>query len=58
LPTAVGNTNRYSVTNTGTNTVTVATTGAQTINGSTTATLPVQNMSLDFISTGTNWVVE
>jgi hypothetical protein len=58
LPTAVGNTNRYSVTNTGVNTVTVATTSAQTINGSSTATLPIANMSLDFVSNGTNWVVE
>ncbi len=58
LPTAVGNTNRYSVTNTGVNTVTVATTSAQTIIGSATATLPIANMSLDFISNGANWVVE
>jgi len=58
LPTAVANTNRYSVTNTGISTITVATTSAQTINGSTTATLPIQNMSLDFISNGSNWVVE
>ena len=58
LPTAVSNTNRYSVTNTGSNIVSVATTSAQTINGSTAATLPIANMSLDFISNGTNWVVE
>ncbi|MBC7564845.1 hypothetical protein H7100_01270 [Candidatus Saccharibacteria bacterium] len=58
LPTAVANTNRYSVTNTGISTITVATTSAQTINGSTTATLPIPNMSLDFISNGSNWVVE
>lgn len=58
LPTAVGNTNRYSVTNTGTNTVTIATTSSQTINGSTTATLPIPNMSLDFVSNNSNWIVE
>lgn len=58
LPTAVSNTNRYSVTNVGTSTVTVATTSAQTINGSLTATLPIPNMSLDFISNGSNWAVE
>ena len=58
LPTAVGNTNRYTVTNTGSNTVTVATTSAQTINGSSTATLPIANMSLDFVSDGANWHVE
>jgi hypothetical protein len=58
LPTAVGNTNKYTVTNTGVNTVTVATTSSQTINGSSTATLPIANMSLDFISDGANWHVE
>jgi hypothetical protein len=58
LPTAASNTNRYTVTNTGTNTVTVATTSSQTIDGSSTATLPIANMSLDFVSNGSNWVVE
>src|ERR1039458_2381538 len=58
LPTAASNTNRYTVTNTGTNTVTVATTSSQTIDGSSTATLPLANMSLDFVSNGSNWVVE
>lgn len=58
LPTAVSNTNRYSVTNTGVSTVTVATTSAQTINGSASATLPIPSMSLDFVSDGANWVVE
>jgi len=58
LPTAVGNTNRYTVTNVGTNTVTVATTSTQTINGSSTATLPIANMSLDFVSDNANWHVE
>lgn len=58
LPTAIGNTNKYSITNVGVGLVTVATTSSQTINGSTTATLPIPNMSLDFISNNTNWVVE
>lgn len=58
LPTAASNTNRYTVTNTGANTVTVATTGGQTIIGSTTVTLPLTNMSLDFISDGSNWVIQ
>jgi hypothetical protein len=58
LPTAVANTNRYSVTNTGINIITVATTSAETINGSISATLPIPNMSLDFISNGSNWIVE
>lgn len=56
LPTAVSNTNLYTVTNTGSNTVSVATTGGQTINGSTTATL-IPNVSLDFVSTNSNWRV-
>lgn len=55
LPTAVSNTNRYTVKNTGANTVTVATTSSQTIDGSTTVTLPVANTSLDLISDGSNW---
>jgi len=58
LPTAVGNTNRYTITNVGSNTVTVATTSSQTINGSASATLPIPNMSLDFISNNANWIVE
>lgn len=58
LPTAVGNTNKYTVTNTGASTVTVATTSAQTIIGSSTVTLPITHMSLDFISDGSNWVIE
>jgi len=58
LPTAVGNSNVYTVTNVGVNVITVATTSAQTINGSSVATLPITNMSLDFISNGANWVVQ
>lgn len=59
LPTAVGNTNRYSVTNAGTGTVTVATTGGQTIqtlSGAVTSTaVGPQGASEDFISNNTNW---
>jgi hypothetical protein len=56
LPTAVGNTNRYTVKNTGVNTVSIATTSAQTIDGSSSpTTLPVANTSLDLISDGANW---
>lgn len=54
LPTAVGNTNRYTVKNTGVATVTIATTSAQTIDGSTTVTL-TPNTSLDLVSDATNW---
>jgi hypothetical protein len=56
LPTAVGNTNRYTVKNGGLATVTVATTSAQTIDGSTTAAL-TPNTALDLISDGSNWRV-
>lgn len=55
LPTAVSNTNLYSIKNVDTHTVTIATTSAQTIDGSTTASLPVQYTSLDLISDGSNW---
>jgi hypothetical protein len=58
LPTAVGNTNRYTVTNTGAATVTVATTSSQTINGSLTVTLPISNMALEFISDNANWTIQ
>lgn len=56
LPTAVSNTNRYSIknTNTGTSVVTIATTSSQTIDGVTTQTLAA-NQSIDLISNNTNW---
>lgn len=59
LPTAVGNTNRYTAKNAGANTVTIATTSAQTIDGSVGITLTATpaNMSRDFISDGSNWKV-
>lgn len=57
MPTAVGNTNRYTIKNTGANTVTVDTTGGQTIDGSATASLPTPNTSIDLISDGSNWKV-
>jgi hypothetical protein len=56
LPTAVGNTNRYTIKRTGSNTVSIATTSSQTIDGSTSPiTINVQYVSLDFISDGSNW---
>jgi hypothetical protein len=59
LPTAVGNTNRYTVKNTGVATVSIATTAAQTIDGSASPiTLPVANTSLDLVSDGANWRIE
>lgn len=57
LPTAVGNTNRYTIKNIGVATVTIATTSAQTIDGSASASLPVANTSLDLLSNGSNWFV-
>ena len=57
MPTAVGNTNLYTIKNTGVNTVTIGTTSAQTIDGGGTALLKVQNTSLDLISNGSNWYV-
>lgn len=54
LPTAVGNTNRYTVKNGSTANQTLATTSAQTVDGSASATL-TPNTSLDLISDGTNW---
>ncbi len=54
LPTAVSNTNRYTVKNVDTATVTIATTSSQTIDGSSTITLS-PNISVDLISNNTNW---
>jgi hypothetical protein len=56
IPTAVSNTNRYTIKNVGSNTVSIATTSSQTIDGSSSPiTLPVANTSLDLISNGSNW---
>ncbi len=55
LPTAVGNTNRYTIKNQGTGVVTIAPTASQTIDGSSSAVLSVQNASLDIISTTSQW---
>lgn len=57
LPTAVGNTNVYTVKNTGSGTVTVNTTSSQTIDGSTSLTMPVQFTSLSFVSNNANWSI-
>lgn len=55
LPTAVGNTNMYTIKRVGTNTVTINTTSSQTIDGSLTASLTVQYTSLSLLSDGANW---
>jgi protein-disulfide isomerase-like protein with CxxC motif len=57
LPTAAGNTNRYTLKNVGTNTVTINTTSSQTIDGSTSITMSVENTAIDVISDGTNWKI-
>lgn len=60
LPTAVGNTNRYTLVHTDTSTMTIATTSAQTISfyppsPSTTATVIVQGTVVELYSDGSNW---
>lgn len=55
LPTAVGNTNLYTVKNIGASSVLVATTGGQTIDGSANAPIYIDNQALDFISDGANY---
>jgi hypothetical protein len=57
LPTAVSNTNRYTIKNTGVAIVTVAFTGSETGDGSATVSLDTANMSLDFISDGSNYFI-
>lgn len=56
MPTAVGNTNRYSIKNTGSDTVTVAFNGAQTGDGSATLTL-LPNVSVDLVSNNSNFFI-
>lgn len=56
MPTAVGNTNLYSIKNTDTTNKTISTTSSQTIDGSTTVTL-TPNTSLDLVSNGSNWEI-
>ena len=54
LPTAVSNTNRYTVKNNHSVNITIGTTSAQTIDGTTTISLAPEE-SVDIISTNTNW---
>jgi len=55
LPTAVANTNLYTVKNVGVGTVTVATSSSQTIDGAATAVMSGQYNSIDIISDNVNW---
>jgi len=58
LPTAVGNTNRYTIKRSGTGVVSIATTSSQTIDGSSSPiTINVQYVSIDLISNGANWEI-
>lgn len=58
LPTAVGNTSRYTVKYTGSATVTIATIGSEEIDGASTFLLTEQYDSVNFVSSGTNWYIE
>lgn len=57
LPTAVGNTNLYTIKNTGSGIITVACFGAETIDGATTQIMPVQFTSIDVISNTAAWAI-
>jgi hypothetical protein len=58
LPTAVGNTNRYTIKRSGTGVVSIATTSSQTIDGSASPiNINVQYVSIDIISNGTDWEI-
>jgi hypothetical protein len=54
LPTAVSNTNRYTIKNASTGVVTLNTTSSQTIDGSTSITIDAYT-SVDVISNNANW---
>lgn len=56
LPTAVGNTNMYTIKNTGSATVTVDTTSSQTIDGALTLTINTP-YSYNIISNNSNWFI-
>jgi hypothetical protein len=58
LPTAVSNTNRYTVTVVEPGViVTIATTSSQLINGSASAVFSAQYTSYDFVSRGSEWII-
>jgi hypothetical protein len=58
LPTAVGNTNRYTIKRSGTGVVSIATTSSQTIDGSSSPiNINVRYVSIDLISNGANWEI-
>ena len=57
LPTAVGNTNQYTLENSDGSACGYATTSAETINGSITASVAINGMSITVNSNGSNWVI-
>ncbi len=57
LPTAIGNSNLYTIKNLAASSVLIGVTAGQTIDGSSSALLPVQYQSLDLISNGSVWSV-
>lgn len=57
LPTAVGNSNLYTIKNVGTGVVTVDTTGGETIDDDLTVVMPVRYTSVDIISNDTSWKI-
>lgn len=57
LPTAVSNTNLYTVKRVGAGVVTVLFTGGQNADGSTSLALNTAYTSLDFVSDNSNWIV-
>ena len=57
LPTAVSNTNLYTIKNIGTSSVLINTTASQTIDTASTIIMPVQFTAVDLISDDTNWQI-
>lgn len=55
LPTAIGNTNLYTIKNVGTGTITIATTSGQLIDGASSQNIPVQYLSFTLASDNANW---
>lgn len=57
MPTAVGNTNRYTIKVMDATTATVVFSGGQNADGSTTLSLTTQYTTIDLVSSGSNWAV-
>lgn len=55
LPTAVANTNLYTIKNIGSSSIFIGTTGGQTIDTAANIIMPIQFTSVDLISDNTNW---